>query len=280
MSVLLRNGVRRVVGDNSPVYRIAVAAAHPTHRGERFAATWRAFKYETQTRVFGRPSTVPLGARSRVVVRKGETNAPHILMHNPPNWPEMLVWKKVLSPGSLFIDVGANIGIYSIYAAEQGADVIAVEPHPESAARVREHFELNNYPGQVLEKALSDCPGIVRLTANLDSLNHLVDTGGIEVESTTLDLLIGDRRAGVKIDVQGAEELVLEGARLALAEHRLDPIQLEWGVERHEVKVSRDPVKAILDSYGYRLYGADHNGGLVPLTSTPGTLNVFARPAR
>ena len=40
----------------------------------------------------------------------------------------MLVWQQALRPGDLFVDVGANIGSYAIWAADLGADVIALEP--------------------------------------------------------------------------------------------------------------------------------------------------------
>lgn len=240
---------------------------------------WRAVKYETATRIAGKPADIPIGDRSRLVLYKGETNAPHAVMHNPPNWPDMLIWKNMLKPGDLFIDVGANIGVYSVYAAEQGAEVIAVEPNTRNAGRVREHLQLNGYDGQVVQKALSDKPGVVHITENLDSLNHLVDSGGVEVEATTLDDIVGSRTAGVKIDVEGAEALVLAGARVALAERRLDPIQLEWAVDPHMVDTDRSPVLAILNEYGYRLYTANRDGTLSLVDGTPSALNVFARPS-
>jgi len=92
--------------------------------------------------------------------------------------------------------------------------VIAVEPVPHDAERVRENLRLNGYAGEVVQKAVADRPGCVRITADEDSYNHLVAEGGIEVAATTLDELLRNRCAGAKIDVEGAEELVLAGAGL------------------------------------------------------------------
>src|SRR3954453_8512637 len=76
------------------------------------------------------------------------------------------------------------------YAAECGAQVIAVEPVPHDAERVRENLRLNGYAGEVVQKAVADRPGCVRITADEDSYNHLVAEGGIEVAATTLDELL------------------------------------------------------------------------------------------
>jgi len=200
-------------------------------------------------------------------------------MHNPPNWPEMLVWKRYLRPGDLFLDVGANIGVYSVYAAECGAEVIAVEPVPHNAKRVRENLDLNGYAGEVVQNALSDHPGRVRITADEDSYNHLVDEGGIEVTATTLDELLGNRSAVAKIDVEGAEELVLAGARKALSEHRIKLLQLEWIVNERLGIIDRVKAQTILDDAGYELFVPDRFGVLSPLGNRPfASLNVFAMP--
>src|SRR3954452_19421342 len=208
----LKGQVSRRLSKAPGLRRIAATAVHPSHRGRRTAAIGHALGYELGTNLLGRPSRIPIGERSRIIAYKGETNPPHAVMHTPPNSPEMLVWKRYLRPGDLFLDIGANIGVYSVYAAECGAEVISVEPVPHNAERVRENLGLNGYPGQVVQKALSDHQGRVRITTDEDSYNHLVAEGGIEVTATTLDALLQNRCAAAKIDVEGAEELVLAGA--------------------------------------------------------------------
>lgn len=271
--------VSRRLAKAPAVRRIAATAVHPSHRGRRTAAIGNAFKYELWTNLLGRPSRIPIGERSRIIAYKGETNPPHAVMHNPPNWPDMLVWKRYLRPGDLFLDIGANIGVYSVYAAECGAEVVSVEPVPQNAKRVRENLDLNGYAGQVVQKALSDRPGSVRITTDEDSYNHLVAEGGVEVTATTLDALLGDRSAVAKIDVEGAEELVLAGARKALGEHRIKLLQLEWVVNERLGISDRVNAQTILDDAGYKLFVPDRFGVLSPLGDRPFTsLNVFAMP--
>jgi FkbM family methyltransferase len=277
----VRQTVKRVLDGAPPIRRVVATSAHPTRRGERAAAIGRALRYEVNTTWRRRPTEIPLGKRSRIIAYPGETNSPHAVVANPPNWPEMLVWDQQLQPGDLFIDIGSNIGVYTIYALDLGAEVIAVEPVAHNAGRVREHLALNGYTAEVVEKALSDRPGMVRMTTDLDSYNHITAEGGVETEATTLDEILGDRTAAVKIDVEGAEALVLRGASVALAEHRVRVLQIEWAIGDWMAASSRDELRTILDAAGYAIHTADRRGELRPVedwTPPAGTVNVFAVP--
>lgn len=267
---------------NAPaLWLVPAAALHPSRRGQRVRAALGAARYVLVTMVLRRPSRVPLGERSRIIGRPREFNPLHAVVRNPPN-PEMLVWRDRLSPGDLFVDVGANIGLYTVYACELGAEVVAVEPDPANVARIRENLAENGARAEVVPKALSAEPGTVVFTADLNERNHIVPDGGAgrTVEATTLDDLVGDRTAMVKIDVEGAEELVLRGASRALGERRIALMQLEWGLDQQSAIDDRSPLLDLLRQHGYALYESDRAGGLQPLGDRmPTTLNVFAAPA-
>ncbi|WP_205472777.1 FkbM family methyltransferase [Nocardioides sp. SYSU D00038] len=278
----LRTTVNHRLWKHQRLWRVAAAAGHPSHRGQRLRWAARAIRYDWRTIVRGKPTEIPLGERSRIVAYPGEYDPVRCLVHNPPEWPDMLVWRNRLGRGDLFLDVGANIGTYTLYALEQGADVIAVEPNPTLAARVREHLALNRVTAEVVEKAIADAPGTVRMTDGEDVLNRIVDTEGqatIEVPATTLDELLGDRRAAAKVDVEGAEELVLRGAARALAEQRITLLQLEWLVAEGFGIDNRAGCKKLLDDAGYVLHVSDESGTLHPLGDRePTGMNVFAVP--
>src|SRR4051794_8078066 len=91
-------GLRQHVGqrfEGTPsLHRLIATAFHPSHRGRRLAAIGRTVRYELRTTALGRPSVVPIGERSKIIAYKGETNSPHAVVRNPPNWPDMLVWKR------------------------------------------------------------------------------------------------------------------------------------------------------------------------------------------
>jgi FkbM family methyltransferase len=181
----------------------------------------------------------------------------------------MRAWRRILTAGDLFVDVGSNVGSYALWAADAGATVIAVEPGAQAAARLRANLRLNNLPITVRQCALADRPGRMRLTRNGDVTNHLLlgsTTAGdeVEVDVDTLDNVLGDRiAAGVKIDVEGAERLVLEGARRALSEHRIRALQIEWNAASERLLgETRAPLANILREYGYAIMRPDAQGVL------------------
>ena len=101
---------------------------------------------------------------------------------------------------------------------------------------------------------------------------------GQEVDVRTHDDLLGARAAaGVKIDVEGVERLVLDGATQVLADHRIGVLQLEWN-EMSQLVLSEDraPVAEILHSCGYSFYRPDSEGVLHPADVTDYGPDVFA----
>jgi FkbM family methyltransferase len=203
-----------------------------------------------------------------------DTAAAKALYANPPDWNEMLAWRRLLRPGDLFVDVGSNVGSYALWAADAGAEVIAVEPGRDAAAKLRANVALNDFPITVRECALAAAPGLMWLTRHRDTTNHLLTApaaGAEQVTVDTLDNLLGDRyAAGVKIDVEGAERLVLMGARRALSEHRIGAVQLEWNAASQQLLgETRAPVAELLAGYGYRLAMPDRHGTLRLVTAPP-----------
>ena len=62
---------------------------------------------------------------------------------NLPDWTCMQARKRLFGPSTLFVDVGANVGTYSLWAAELGATVISVEPNGEARSQLLENAALN-----------------------------------------------------------------------------------------------------------------------------------------
>lgn len=128
--------------------------------------------------------------------------------------------------GAIVWDIGANLGIFSLAAAERGATVVAVEPDPWMTNLLRRSVRANRAAVTVLAVAIASSPAVGELViaARNRSTSHLrgygtTQTGGFRavehVPVLTLDLLA--ERFGmpnlVKIDVEGAEVEVLQGAR-------------------------------------------------------------------
>ena len=207
---------------------------HPANSGQRTRALLRAVSFQAGGRVLGRRAIARLGERSRLWVDLHRTAAAMALYANPPDMPEMRAWRRALASGGLFIDVGANIGTYTIWAAELGAEVIALEPAADTFEILRREHRAERIPGDRAAGTPCRRPGCgtARFTAGLDAGNTLAASGRgpVQANMVTLDSLIGDRRVGfgLKVDVEGFEIDVLRGCARALAGRRIGLIQLEW----------------------------------------------------
>ena len=152
--------------------------------------------------------------------------------------PGTCAWiKQYLTPGQVFYDIGANIGVYTVMAAFQtgtAGKVYAFEPHSGNFSRLLHNLQANNLMGIVhpLNIALNNAPGIFPF--------HHVDIGSGQSNSqlhasanhpemeqpsvisefkfaTSVDDLIESHRFDkpdhVKIDVDGNELLILTGMK-------------------------------------------------------------------
>ena len=133
---------------------------------------------------------------------------------------ELLVSR--LRDGFTFIDIGANIGAYSLFVAARAARILAVEPQPEIFARLAFNIAQNPFGTvKAVACALADKPG--ELTLFIDPTNRgessvriLNSSAGTSVKvpaMTLLSLVEGEgyeRIDAVKLDVEGAEDLILE----------------------------------------------------------------------
>jgi len=259
---------------------VAYVWSHPANSGKRARSLGRAVRFRLRG-LFGWPTLTTIGRDGKMFAEVHRSAASKVLYSNPPDWAEMHAWRRLLKPGDLFIDVGSNVGSYALWVAEMGVDVIAVEPDPEAVQRLRRNVALNPYQIEILEIALAERPGQMLLTSGNDCTNHLIlESGpvGTKVKVDTLDRVVGDRRVGgVKIDVEGAERLVLAGAARALAERRVSVLQLEWNrLSEALLGESREPTVDILREHGYEFARPDGDGWLRPADPADYGPDIFA----
>ena len=186
-----------------------------------------------------------------------------------------------LHAGDTFVDIGAHIGYYSLEAAPlvgPGGRVIAIEPNPETVRRLRDNIRASGAAGVVSVEpvACSDVEATLDLFAaprsntGETSLSHTnasqagLAVASFRVRARPLDDIIRDsgvaRVDAIKIDVEGAEYLVLKGAHETL--ERYHPVILVELVERQlqAMGTSTAQVLALLSSHGYtRRHSYDEN---------------------
>ena len=176
---------------------------------------------------------VTLPGGGRVKMDFSEEIARLLLLHGAYEASEIATVVALAQPGSTTIDVGANVGMYTVALATRigsTGKVLAFEPVPRTSRRLRANIELNGLENvEVFEAAAGECPGVADLQLANDSA--YASMAGVKqgraigqhlsVRVTSLDeVWNGRQRPGVsfcKIDVEGAELSVLAGAEEMLA---------------------------------------------------------------
>ncbi|MFG0274617.1 MAG: FkbM family methyltransferase [Phycisphaerales bacterium] len=165
-------------------------------------------------------------------------------------------FERSLSPGDVLFDIGANVGFYTVLGSSivgpEGA-VYAFEPMPRNLEFLRTHVSLNNLGNvQVIEAAVSDSAG----TATFDDTQHpsmgsLSESGALTVRTVRIDDLVASGELPpptvMKIDVEGAEQLVLAGAAETLKAHKPAIFLATHGADIHASCI------ATLRALGYEL---------------------------
>jgi FkbM family methyltransferase len=265
---------------------------HPSNRGRRLRALARACWWELTCRAPGRATTLELfdGLRLRCYPDSGVARG-LVWFSGWPEYHEMRLVAHLLRPGDRFVDIGANVGYFTLLAASlvgPTGSVDAFEPGQPALDRLRENVAMNALPQvRVRPLALSDAAGEALLTTGRDTENRLAtadDAVTAPVRAERLDAVLDEGPyAMAKADVEGAELRVLRGAERLLA-RATPPV---WLLELREVAnfgSSGEEIAAWLGSRGYDvgLYDSDARTfafGGAPWTSRPNVVAV-ARSAR
>jgi FkbM family methyltransferase len=169
--------------------------------------------------------------------------------------------RRFVKPGMVAYDVGANAGYYTLLLSHlvgPSGRVYAFEPLPENVVNLTHHIHINDLRNcEVVEVAVSDRPGLAGFhAAASNSMGALVDGEAVlRVPTITLDGLVD--QAGfmapdfVKMDVEGAEGMVLAGAQGVLSSRAS-----MWFIALHGPEPAKVATKALLRA-GFDLFDLD-----------------------
>ncbi len=141
---------------------------------------------------------------------------------------ESALIKEYLEKVSVFVDIGANIGFYILMARSVNKYPIAIEPSPQNLSLLYANLNANGWHDvEVYPLGMAAKPGIVPFygggtgASMVESWAHNAGVLQQTISTSTLDVILGDRFYGekllIKVDVEGAEYEVLQGAPKTLA---------------------------------------------------------------
>lgn len=237
---------------------------HPLTKNNLLAAYYRFFKWQILCRLHKQPFEYPFIEGTKLLVKKGMTGATGNIYAGLHEFDDMAFLLHLLRPEDMFADVGSNIGSYTILASGVvGAKSVAFEPVPSTFYFLNKNIEINklNNISSAYNVGVGSNKGNLKFTNDFDTINHVVvgnehDINTIDVEIITLNDFFTDKQVPtlMKIDVEGFEKSVLEGAANVLKNDTLKALIVELNGCCHKYGVSEAEIHAILLSYGFNTF--------------------------
>ncbi len=260
---------------------------HPLSRERPLAALERFVRWQFTSRLGFGPSVVPFVEDAHLIVSRGMSGATANIYVGLHEYDDMAFLLHVLRPQDLFVDIGANIGSYTILAAKGvGARTIAVEPLPATYAHLENNIHYNRV-GHLVDArnvGLAGKRGNLLFSADLDTTNHIVNETyagpKVNVDVLPLDELLADCEPfAIKIDVEGFEREVLAGGARALSRSTLQVVVIEVGEQLHREGQPEKPVVEMLREAGFTSYTYDPRNRQVIATTEPSVVGnyIFVR---
>lgn len=250
-------------------------STHPLTREAPLKAWGRFVSWQIRSRLH-EEVVIRWVAGQRLAVRKGMTGATGNIYVGLHEFADMMLLLHFLRDGDLFLDIGANVGSYTVLASGVcRARTWSFEPDPVTARHLRRNVMINDLDELVTiyEAALGDSQGKISFTVGLDTMNRVAVPGDANIRTTyqhPLDTLIGEHQpVMIKTDVEGYEEAVLRGAQALLANNCLKVIELETVTPR---------INAMLTAHAFgRAYYDPFARKLLREATGPSSNSVFVR---
>jgi FkbM family methyltransferase len=209
---------------------------HPVNQGRQLRAIARFLHWQAVSRASQGDRIIAWVDGAKFLARRGETGMTGNIYAGLHEYVDMAYLLHVTQPDDCFIDVGANVGSYTLLAcASRRAFGHAFEPVPRTYQRLTENVRLNalEHRVQCHRVALGSSEGLATISADAGPMNHVVENGGhsdktIQISMRTLDSMVAPTAPTLmKVDVEGFESQVLAGGLKALANPHLHSVIME-----------------------------------------------------
>lgn len=203
--------------------------------------------------------------RINVSAKKGDsivTNF-HTRLHEPE---ESLFLLRYLRPADTFIDIGANVGHFTLLASViTQSNVIAIEPIPETFSRLQKNIALNNCQSKVqaYNIGVSDKDGVLNFSTTSYTTNKVIPENSVankarKIPVKRIDSIDQTTNASVmKVDVEGFEYNVLLGATQLLENAKLNVIIIELNGSSANYGVPEEKIISLLLNHNFYPYRFD-----------------------
>lgn len=208
---------------------------HPLGKRDRLGTMIRMLQWQVGSRLLSADVAMPFVDGTRLLVRRGMHGATGNVYVGLMEFEDMAFVLHLLRDGEDFLDVGANVGVYSILAAGRGARVLAMEPVPDTYEQLLDNVHLNRFAARIDARniGVGSEPGELHFSTQGGATNHVLAPGesnaqAVAVAVDSLDCIAADwAPVLIKIDVEGFEANVIQGAQRILAQSCLQAVLVE-----------------------------------------------------
>ena len=237
----------------------------PLNRDRKLASVVRFLKWQIGSRLIPGKTMVPWVNNTRFIAGVGEHGLTGNVYEGLCDFKDMGFVLHALNESDFFVDVGANVGAYTILACgavrARGA---CFEPVPETYGRLVTNLALNDLRERVqsYNQGVGDSRGVLRFTTGENAMNHVLaehetTTNMVEVPVDTLDASLSSAPTMMKIDVEGYETMVFRGATRTFANEQLNALLVELNGSGHRYGFDENPLLETLAGLGFRAYDYD-----------------------
>jgi FkbM family methyltransferase len=234
---------------------------HPLNAKSRFKALKRFLSWQFSNVFYALPTIFCFTEKSKLIAWKGLAGATGNLYCGLDEFEDMGFLLHFLRENDIFVDIGANIGSYTVLAsAEIGAISHSFEPHPTTYDYLIDNLSINRIQAKTkaYNLGLGSHKGILKFTSNLDSTNHIAtdtETNTINVEVNTLDNIMSDNCPILfKIDVEGFETEVLKGSENILKNKSLKAVIIELNGSGSRYGYDENKIREKFEALGFLSY--------------------------
>lgn len=255
---------------------------HPLTRSSKMTALGRYFSWQVGTRLIKQDVIVPYVDGTLLRARPGMTGATGNIYVGLHEFEDMAFLLHLLRKDDLFLDVGANVGSYTILAGGAvGARCMSFEPIKRTFGFLEDNINLNRLSArvEVLNIGIGKEKGSLRFTAELDTVNHVVSdaengANTVEVPVRSLNELLKAKAPSLlKIDVEGFETNVIAGADEVLSCNSLMAVIMELNGSGNMYGFSESALHEKMLSFGFNTFKyLPFKRELVPLRGKPNKL--------
>lgn len=256
---------------------------HPINKGNKIYALLRFVFWQINIRLNKYPIIYSYTEKSRLIIGKGMTGATGNYYCGLHEFEEMSFLLHFLRKEDMFIDIGANIGSYTVLAsAHVGAKTISFEPHPATFQRLMDNVRINNITERVIpyNEGLGNSKSKLFFTDKLDTANHISekennDTIKVNVNKLDNKELALNTATLLKMDVEGYEKYVIEGGLSTFKNENLKAMIVELNNASEKYGYKPADLHNIILGLGFAPFSYDpFKRNLIQLDS-PGNYNTI-----